>query len=139
MLTREWNSEMFHRPLPDGFTYDAWMSDQLARLHWAKYCDASGEYLDKAPLEGDLAELLDATKLLVHISDREIAHNDRRQADPQFARPTYNSIDNAIMLIERLTTKYNLILTGESFITMTPVDTTNALSVFRIPWIPNGG
>jgi hypothetical protein len=137
MVTRQWTFEMFRQPLPDGFTYDVSISDHLARLHWAKYCDASGEFLEKAPLEADLAGLLDATKLLVHISDREIAHNDIRKADPQFTRPTYDSLDNAITLIERLTTKCNLILTGESMASMTPFDTTNATSVFRIPWIPS--
>jgi hypothetical protein len=136
MLTRSWTYEMFRRPLPGGFTYDASMSDHLAGLHWKNYCDASGQYLDKGPLEVDLIELEEATQLLVHISDREIAHNDKRKVDPQFTRPTYDSLDNALALIERLTKKYTLILTGESMPSMTPIDTTNAISVLRIPWIP---
>jgi hypothetical protein len=136
MVTREWTFEMFRRPLPGGSTYDVWMSDHLARLHWKNYCDAGGEHLDLAPLEADLTGLLEATKLLVHISDREIAHNDKRKGDPQFTRPTYDSLDKAILLLERLTNKYNLILTGESAPSMTPFDTTNATSVFRIPWMP---
>ena len=135
MVTREWTFEMYRRPIPGGFTYDTSMSDHLAGLHWKKHCDASGQHLDKAPLEADLAELEDATKLLVHISDREIAHNDKRKADPQFTRPTYDSLDDAIMLIERLTKKYTVILAGPGILSMTPVDTTNATSVFRIPWI----
>jgi hypothetical protein len=135
MFTREWNYAMFSTPVPGFAPYDKTMSDNLADLHWVKHCDGTGQYLDPTKIQADLNALREATVHIVELSDREIAHYDPRDFSPQFDRPTYDSLDAAIVLIEATTLKYRLILTGVSGNTLTPFDTTNSVSVFRIPWV----
>lgn len=64
-----------------------------------------------------------------------MAHDDRR--GPEFA-VNFDQLNTAIDAIEEIAKRYILLLTGASMLSMTPIDTTNAVSVFNFPWIDPG-
>ena len=74
----------------------------------------------------------EATAQLVAYADSFLAHDDK---NPPTLNVTFDDLDRAIDVIEDLSRRYILLLTGASFPSLTPIDTTNAVNVFRFPWI----
>ncbi len=75
------------------------MSDRLADLTYERYADASGEFMDPAKVEADIALLISGTDEVVTFADRAIAHDE--QGGPKLGSPmTYDKIDSAIKVVE---------------------------------------
>ncbi len=111
------------------------MAFRLADSTFKKFTDGGADHASRVLIDRDLNELVSGTRHLIHISDRAIAHDDCRGVGAEFGPFTFNEIDGAVRLVERLTGRYLLLLTGERAPSMTPIDTTDALRVFRFPWL----
>ncbi|GEM_PF-4025103 len=131
-ITLEWTVALYQEPTPSGHRYDPAMAQFLAESTFKQFADASGCVLDGAIAEADAKALREATADIVEIVDGSIAHDDKT---PPSVRSTFDDLDKAVAIIARLTKRYSLLLTGASFGTMTPIDQTNAISVFSFPWI----
>jgi hypothetical protein len=135
MLTREWHRKMYRQPLASGTTYSPDFADQLSDSDFKKFADPSGKFVDSALIAADLNELESKTDRIVHVSDREIAHNDKRGLGHGFAPTTFDELNAAILSVESTTRRYSLLLTGASPRSMTPIDQTDSVRVFTFPWI----
>lgn len=123
--------EGYKEPHPDGTRYDDEMAARLARSTLAPYADQSGDVFDPAVAQADAQRLRDATEKIIAFADGAVAHDDRNPPEAI----TFNDINKAIDVIEEIARKYILLLTGYSFLRLTPYDQTNAVRVFRAPWI----
>ena len=133
LISRRWTQQLYMEPLEgSGHVYPEETAISLADSTFRDFADDSGEFLRQSLVTGDLAKLEDATAKIIDVSDRAIAHDDRR--GPEF-EINFDQINRAVDVIEELTRRYNLLLTGASMLRLTPHDTTNAISVFRFPWI----
>jgi len=131
-ISRSWTRELYRKPHASGFAYDEEMAHRLADSTFAKFADASGEYLSKEMVAKDRDALTAATGDIVTHSDKHVAHDQRSQ---QQASATFDDLNRAVDVLEELTRRYVLILTGESLLSIVPYDTTNSISLFRFPWI----
>ncbi len=138
LISRAWTRELYEQPLPSGHTYGTGMAHFLADSTFKQYADASGDFLDVSLLQADLDQLGTQTAFVVQLTDRAIAHDDAGGVRLD-APVTFDGLDAAIVCLERLVRKYIVLLTGRSFSSLTPIDQTNARSVFYIPWIRTRG
>jgi hypothetical protein len=107
---------------------DQWM----AKNDYSRFADESGLRLDLAKLQSDLDSLKSSCKIVLHYTDRRIAHYDERGLKMRV--PSFRDLDSAIDLIEVLTQKYNLLIKAEDT-ELLPVIQYDWLKVLRIPWI----
>jgi hypothetical protein len=136
MLTRAWYRTLYRRPV-NGHVYEEDMANRLADSAFAHFA-GSAEVVTKSKIESDLAIIVDATRDIVHFTDRLKAHKDRRGLGPEFSVPTFDSLDVAIVILGNMANEYWWLLTGQKSMAMQPLDMTNALEVFGFPWIdPN--
>lgn len=138
LISRAWTREVYERPLPSGHIYDRHTAHFLADSTYKQYADESGDFLNPRLLEADLDQLESQTASVLQLTDRAIAHDDAggvRMAAPV----TFDDLDAAIVCLEQLVRKYIVLLIGRSFSSLTPLDQTNARSVFYIPWISTQG
>lgn len=134
-LTRDWHRMLYGRPTPNGTIYPEEMANFLADSAFARFIEHGESFVSSRIVSTDLAALEAATSRLVHHSDRQIAHNDRRGDGPQFSPLTYAELDAAIVAVAETAKKYVLLLTGAAMVSMTPIDLTDSIDVFRFPWI----
>lgn len=87
--------------------------------------------LDAPTITAQISTLEGATRDIVEFVDRNVAHHDPRAS----ASSTFAQLDEAIKVVTQLTSDYTRFITGKSNLSMVPVDVTNALQVFRFPWI----
>jgi len=131
--SRSWIKEFYAEAVGEtGITYPADIAAFLADSTYAAFADASGEYLNVARLESELTSLDAATDDIVELVDRQIAHHDKRRSS---GRATFAKLDGAIEVVTSITSDYTRLITGKANLSMVPVDLTNALDVFNIPWI----
>jgi hypothetical protein len=136
LVTREWYRALYKRPLLGGQTYDDATAFWLADSAFKNFCDNSNHnHISTTLIELDLAKIDKDTTIIVHYSDRTKAHKDKRGFGTKFPKPTFKILDTAITTLAEITKKYVLLLTGDDMVSITPVDQTNALHVFRFPWI----
>lgn len=133
-ISRSWTRALYSQPTPTAHTYDPEMAQWLADSTYSQFAGASGEHLSVEALKADMKELAAATAVVVQFSDRAIAHDDKGGVRLD-APPTFHDLDGAILALEKITRKYVLLITGANFPGFTPVDQTDAMSVFRFPWI----
>lgn len=131
-ITRSWTRAMYREPHSNGIVYDEEMANRLADSTFSKFADSGGELLSKEMVAKDRADLEAATAGIVHHSDKHVAHDQRSQLQ---AVATFDDLNGAVDVLEELTRRYVLILTGESLLSVVPYDTTNSISLFRFPWI----
>lgn len=134
-ITRSWTRELYHQPTPGGTIYPEDFGNMLADSSFKPFADSNGEQLDPAVVRADIDKLEAATTAVLSHSDRVVAHDDRR--GPEF-EANFDQINVAIDAIEEIAKRYILLLTGASMLSMTPIDTMNAISVFSFPWIDPG-
>lgn len=132
LITRAWTQELYHQPTPGGTVYPDDFANMLADSGFGPFADATGDSLDPAIVHADIERLESAAKEILSHSDRVVAHDDRRGPEVE---ANFDHLNTAIDAIEEITKRYILLLTGASMLSMTPIDTTNALSVFKFPWI----
>ena len=125
----------------------------VTRAHYLSLCGASddeadfdnssfdqwageaGGHLDTNLVEADLQSLLDVSERIRHYANKRVAHYDRRGVTPGMM-PTFDDLDEAYRVIEGLTQKYHLILTGVWIGQLRPTIIYPWKDVFRVPWIP---
>ncbi len=131
-ITRAWTRDLYRQPTPGGTVYPEHFAYELADGTFKTFADPTGEILDAATVRADIERLETATKGILSHSDRVVAHDDPR--GPEFD-VNFDDLNVAIDTIEEVAKRYILLLTGASMLTMTPIDSTNAISVFSFPWI----
>ena len=134
-ITRAWTRDLYHQPTPGGTVYLEYFANILADSSFKQFSDKSGDALDPAIVQADIERLETATKEILSHSDRVVAHDDRR--GPEF-EVNFDQLNGAIDAIEEITKRYILLFTGASMLSMTPIDQTNAVSVFSFPWVDPG-
>lgn len=133
-LTRTWLREFYATPGLTGISYAREMSDLLADSTFEQFASKSAEHADPSAIQADIKLLEDGTNDVVTYADRTIAHDEK--GGPKLDTPmTFNKIDDAIKVVEDIAKKYVALLTGASYTTFTPVDHTDAINVFRAPWL----
>lgn len=136
-ITRDWMRELYREPVATigGMVPPGGLGDSLADKDFQKFADSSGLVLDAQKVLDDIAKLKIATERIVAVTDTTIAHDDKN--GPEF-QITFDDLNVAIDVLEEITRKYVLLFTATSMLSMTPIDTTNAIAVFNFPWIdPN--
>jgi hypothetical protein len=132
-ITRDWTRALYQQPSPlTGHQYDVDMATFLADSTFKQFADGSCEKLDMDLVRGDIERLKNATKEILTHSDRVVAHDDPR--GPEF-QINFDGLNSAIDVIEDIAKRYILLLTGASMLQMTPIDSTNSVSVFGFTWI----
>jgi hypothetical protein len=99
---------------------------------FSEFSDATGLVFDAAIALGDLERLEAVTSKIVTHADSFIAHNDKTKPDQSI---TFDEMDAAAVLLEELTKRYSLLLTGRAWRGLTPYDQGDTLAAFKIPWI----
>jgi AbiU2 len=124
--------EQYQEPLPNGHCYDEAMATDLARMTFTKFADTGGELFDAHIAIADVERLDAATAKIITHADSYIAHDDKIKPEQTI---TFDEIDFAVLLLEELTKRYSLLLTGRSWGTLTPYDQGDTLAAFKLPWI----
>lgn len=109
-------------------------SMQLNNSAFDGWADPSGTRLDPARLAADLKELVDACEKVQHYADRRVAHYDSRGITAALI-PTFDDLETAVKVIERLLQKYYLILIGTWLGQVKPTIMYDWQHVFRTPWL----
>jgi hypothetical protein len=71
-------------------------------------------------------------KNIKNFVDKELVHLDR---DKPKKLITYTEVNAVISLLEQMTIKYQLLITGTTMMNLTPLDLTEWRNIFRVPWI----
>jgi len=132
LVTRSWTQAEYRRPHANGTTYDDEMADRLANAFFDKFADDAGECLRKELITADLARLASSTERIVTITDKSIAHDDRVRTTETV---TFDDLNGAVDVLEDLTKRYVVLLTGESLLSVVPYDTADSTAVFNFAWI----
>lgn len=68
------------------------------------------------------------------LADKRVAHlNYRKPIDPA---PTYADLDEAIDTLGEVFNKYDVLLTGTSFLKIEPTIVVDWTTIFQVPWLP---
>jgi hypothetical protein len=106
----------------------------LATSTFRNFAQSGSTSLDVQRLERDRDALDAAIGSVKEIVDRTIAHNDRRGSTVTM---TYDDLRAAIDKVEEIAKPYISLLTGRSYIQMTPVDQYDWWRIFD-PWVDGG-
>lgn len=111
-LSRSWLRAFYQKPSPlVGFANPPEIAHFLADSTFRPFADASGEHLDSKRIEAQVASLDDATRDIVELVDRGIAHHDSRRSA---GLATFSQLDGAIEMVMALTSDYTRPYYGQS-------------------------
>ncbi len=100
----------------------------LAESTYHFVSDLSNKHLNIGRIISDIQRLDDSLQTVKHLVDRTVAHVDRRGANELIM--TFEDIGSAIDKCENIALPYISLLTGRSYVTLTPVDQTEWWKIF---------
>ncbi|WP_345302623.1 hypothetical protein [Lysobacter hankyongensis] len=89
---------------------------------------SNNKSLSPEVIEIDIESLNASASTVESFLDRRVAHFDRR---PPSRMPTYDDLHGCLDVLERLTVKYHMLLTAESYETLEPAVQYGFLDIFR--------
>lgn len=116
---------------PDSTTKSI-IRSQVVDGDWEKWSLADGS-LDAAIVEADLRSLESLSKELMKFASSQLAHTSLK-AIGKGTKLTFDDMDAAIDVLERLTIKYEALLTGRGGITLVPTEQYDWYQEFTFPW-----
>jgi hypothetical protein len=113
--------------------YAVTVVEDLADQEFDRFAQPGALHIDATLVANDLADLRNATAKCEEFADKRLAHYDKR--DPK-QLPTYNDVDAAIDLLDRLCCRYLLMFEAKALETLLPTWQYDWKGIFRIPWLP---
>jgi hypothetical protein len=98
-----------------------------------KWAGSGGTYVDPNGVEHDLQTLLDTCERIRHYVNKRVAHFDKHGIAPGMM-PTFQDLDDACSLLERLTQKYHLMFTGVWIGQLRPAIIYDWTGIFDVAW-----
>ncbi len=117
-------------------TIKAIIRSQVVDGDWKKWAAADGS-LDVKIVEADLDSLDSLSKELMKFASSQLAHTSFK-AIGKGTNLTFDDMDAAIDLFEKLTIKYRTLLTGAGGTTLEPTPQYDWYAQFRFAWRPRG-
>lgn len=105
----------------------------LAQATFEKAIGTPATHLPMAMVVEDIDALEEISALHKTYIDRHVAHSDRRQTGVAMA--TYGDLYGAGETMEKLFSKYYLLLCGADYRSLLPVVEYDWKAIFRVPWI----
>lgn len=106
--------------------------EDMADRDFDRFAQPGALHIDPILVAKDLADLRQATIKCEDFADKRLAHHDKR--DPK-QLPTFNDLDAAIELLDRLCCRYLLMLQAKVVDTLLPTWQYDWKEIFRIPWV----
>jgi hypothetical protein len=93
----------------------------------------SGRRIGRREIRADRRELLRATGTIKRLVDKRVAHADKPGSMRRL--PTYNDLDDAFQVLDRLVCKYAALMAGDGLVTCKPTRNYDWYKVLLIPWL----
>ncbi len=103
-----------------------------AQEQYDKYAGAGVDAIPAERYQQDLDEFLEVTRPIKDYVDRVVAHTDQRELTNA---PTFEELNAAIELLEKLLNKYMVLLTATSVPSADPVHQADWKAAFRVAWL----
>jgi hypothetical protein len=110
------------------------LRSQLVDGDWRKWARVDGSF-DADIVQADLESLDGSSKELMKFASSQLAHTSMK-AIRKGTKLTFNDMDATIDLLERLTIKYEALLTGAGSMTLVPTEQYNWYEEFSFAWRP---
>ena len=108
----------------------------ITRIEFAVYADASGEHVCPDMVKNDKKKIESAVENHEKFADKRIAHLDKREPA---VIPKFGELDDCIKLLDKTYVKYHLLFYAESTDTLMPTYQYRWDTIFREPWLVEGG
>jgi hypothetical protein len=113
---------------------DSDFESHLIDANWSRWSAADGS-LNAARVQADLDTLVSVSKELMIFASSLIAHTSLGAIGKE-TKLTFNDMDAAIDLLERLAIDYRSLLTGRGSVTLLPTEQFDWYEQFRFAWRP---
>jgi hypothetical protein len=136
-LTREWYHRLWRGETKSRFAGIGMSGPFVARGAdeiFSSFADATGDRVDPAIVDSDLAAFGNATDAIVHYADKIIAHDDKAGLGQKFDGYSWD-LDGAVTAVANFTRRYSQLLFVHASRDMTPTSLVNPVAVFREPWL----
>jgi len=104
----------------------------LIKSTFRQYCEGNQNHISSKKVQRDLLRLKSISRDVEDFADRRIAHSDSREPKRS---PQFSDLNESIDKLNKLYSKYYLLLTGNSISSLMPTFQYDWKAIFKVPWI----